>query len=51
LEEIDLHKTKVELVHSGFTGREKGKLSSKEYDQGWSYVLGRLKDYCDKGSN
>ena len=51
LEEIDLHKTKVELVHCGFTGREEGKLSSKEYDQGWSYFLGRLKDYCEKGSN
>ncbi len=51
LEEINLHKTKVELVHSGFTGLEEGKLSSKEYDQGWSYFLGRLKDYCEKESN
>jgi uncharacterized protein YndB with AHSA1/START domain len=48
LEEIDTHKTKVELVHSGFTGREEGKLSSKEHDQGWSFFLGRLKEYCEK---
>jgi uncharacterized protein YndB with AHSA1/START domain len=51
LEEINLQKTKVELVHSGFTGRGENKQSSKEYDQGWSYFLGRLKDYCEKESN
>jgi len=32
----------------GFTGKEGGKLSSKEHDQGWSYFLGRLKDYNEK---
>jgi uncharacterized protein YndB with AHSA1/START domain len=48
LEEIEPHKTKVELVHSGFTGKERGKLSSKEHDQGWSYFLGRLKEYSEK---
>jgi uncharacterized protein YndB with AHSA1/START domain len=51
LEEIDPHKTKVELVHSGFTGKEEAKLSMKEYDQGWSYFLGRLKDYREKENN
>jgi len=45
LEEIDVNKTKVELVHSGFTGREERK-SVKEHDQGWSYFLDRLKKYC-----
>jgi len=48
LEEIDHHKTKIELVHSGFTGKEGGKLSSKEHDQGWTYFLGRLKEYNEK---
>jgi uncharacterized protein YndB with AHSA1/START domain len=48
LEEIDHHRTKVELVHSGFTGKEGGKLSSKEHDQGWSYFLGKLKEYTEK---
>lgn len=48
LEEIDANKTRVELVHSGFTGKEKGKLSSTEHDQGWSYFLGRLEKYCEK---
>lgn len=48
LEEIDQHRTKVELVHSGFTGKEGGKLSSKEHDQGWSYFLGKLKEYSEK---
>ena len=48
LEEIDHDRTKVELVHSGFTGKEGGKLSSKEHDQGWSYFLGKLKEYSEK---
>ena len=48
LEEIDHKKTKVELVHSGFTGKEGGKLSSKEHDQGWTYFIGRLKEYSEK---
>jgi hypothetical protein len=38
----------VELVHSGFTGKEEGKLSFKERDQGWSYFLDRLEKYCGK---
>jgi uncharacterized protein YndB with AHSA1/START domain len=46
LEEIDANKTRVVLTHSGFTGREEGKLSLKEHDQGWSYFLGRLEEYC-----
>jgi uncharacterized protein YndB with AHSA1/START domain len=48
LEEIDANKTRVELVHSGFTGKEEGKLSFKEHDQGWSYFLDRLEKYCGK---
>jgi len=48
LEEIDANKTRVELVHSGFTGKEEGKLSSGSHDQGWTYFLGRLEKYCGK---
>jgi hypothetical protein len=38
----------VKLVHSGFSGKEEGKLSFKEHDQGWSYFLDRLEKYCEK---
>lgn len=48
LEEIEPQRTKVALVHSGFTGREGGKLSPKEHDKGWSYFLARLKEYCQE---
>ena len=48
LQEIGANKTRVELVHSGFTGKEEGKLSFREHDQGWSYFLGRLEKYCQK---
>jgi hypothetical protein len=33
VEEIDANKTRVELVHLGFTGKEEGKLSSGEHDK------------------
>jgi uncharacterized protein YndB with AHSA1/START domain len=46
LEEIDHNKTRVVLIHSGFTGKETGKLSSKEFDNGWTYFLDRLEKYC-----
>jgi uncharacterized protein YndB with AHSA1/START domain len=48
LEEIATNKTRVTLTHSGFTGREEGKLSFTESDKGWSYFLGRLEKYCEK---
>jgi hypothetical protein len=38
----------VELVHSGFTGKEDGKLSFTEHDKGWSYFLDRLAKHCEK---
>jgi uncharacterized protein YndB with AHSA1/START domain len=47
LEEIDANKTRVELVHSGFTGKEERKLSSTEHDKGWSYFLDRLAKHCE----
>ncbi|HEY7570387.1 MAG TPA: SRPBCC domain-containing protein [Nitrososphaeraceae archaeon] len=46
LEEINHNKTRVVLTHSGFTGRETGELSSKEFDNGWTYFLERLEKYC-----
>jgi len=46
LEKIDANKTRVVLTHSGFTGREGGKLSFTEHDNGWTYFLGRLEKYC-----
>jgi uncharacterized protein YndB with AHSA1/START domain len=46
LEEIDHNKTRVVLNHSGFTGKETGKLSSTEFDSGWTYFLDRLDKYC-----
>jgi hypothetical protein len=48
IEVIDANKTRVELVHSGFTGKEEWKLSSGSHDQGWTYFLGRLEKYCEK---
>lgn len=51
LEEDDANKTRVNLFHSGFTGRE-GRKSFKEHDQGWSYFMERLEKYClEKISN
>jgi uncharacterized protein YndB with AHSA1/START domain len=46
LEEIGDKKTRVVLNHSGFTGKEIGKLSSAEFDNGWTYFLDRLEKYC-----
>lgn len=46
LEAIDQNKTKVVLTHSGFTGKETGKLSSTEFENGWAYFLNRLEKYC-----
>ena len=45
LEDIGANKTRVELIHSGFTGKEERK-SFKEHDQGWTYFLDRLEKYC-----
>ena len=44
LEETDDKKTRVVLNHSGFTGKEIGKLSSAEFDNGWTYFLDRLEN-------
>lgn len=46
LEEISKNRTRVKLMHSGFTGAE-GEMF-KEHDEGWSFFLGRLQTYCRK---
>jgi uncharacterized protein YndB with AHSA1/START domain len=46
LEEIEQNKTRVELVHSGFTGKEPENLSSKGHDEGWTHVMNELSKYC-----
>jgi uncharacterized protein YndB with AHSA1/START domain len=45
LEDIGANKTRVELTHLGFTGKEERK-TFKEHDQGWTYFLDRLEKYC-----
>ena len=45
LEKIDDNKTKLRLIHSGFKTDEK---MFKEHDDGWTYFLGRLENYCKK---
>lgn len=42
LEEIEQNKTRVELVHSGFTGKEQENLSSKGHDEGWTHFMNEL---------
>ena len=45
VEKIDDNKTKLRLIHSGFKTDEK---MFKEHDDGWTYFLGRLENYCKK---
>ena len=46
LEELERNKTRVELVHSGFTGKEQEKVSSKGHDEGWTHFTNELSKYC-----
>jgi uncharacterized protein YndB with AHSA1/START domain len=46
LEEMGKNRTKVTLVHSGFT-KEMDK-HFKETTAGWSYFMGRLAEHCKK---
>ena len=48
LEQIDSNKTKVNLTHLGFTGKETGMTSLKSHDQGWTEVMNNLAKYCMK---
>jgi uncharacterized protein YndB with AHSA1/START domain len=46
LEEIEPNKTKVQLTHLGFTGKEKGLTSVDRHNEGWAEVLNKLAKYC-----
>jgi uncharacterized protein YndB with AHSA1/START domain len=46
IEEIDHQKTKVELVQSGFTGKEKGMIRFEDADAGLPGLLDQLAKYC-----
>jgi uncharacterized protein YndB with AHSA1/START domain len=47
IEEIDRHKTKVELIQSGFTGKEKGMIRFEDADVGLPILLDQLAKYCE----
>jgi uncharacterized protein YndB with AHSA1/START domain len=47
LEQIKPNKTKVKLVHIGFTGKEKGNFSIESHNQGWAEALDKLAKYCE----
>ena len=46
IEEIDHHKTKVEFIQSGFTGKEKGMIRFEDADMGLPGLLHQLAKYC-----
>jgi uncharacterized protein YndB with AHSA1/START domain len=46
IEEIDHHKTKVELIQSGFTGKEKGMIRFEDAEMGLPILLDQLAKYC-----
>ena len=46
LEEISKNKTRVTLIHSGFTGEPLEMF--KEHHTGWDYFTTRLIQYCEK---
>ena len=48
IEEIDHNKTKVELIQSGFTGKEKGMIRFEDADVGLPMLLDQLKKYCTR---
>ena len=46
IEEIDHNKTKVELIQSGFTGKEKGMIRFEDAEMGLPMLLDQLAKYC-----
>jgi activator of Hsp90 ATPase-like protein len=46
LEEIGPNKTKVELTHLDFTGKEKGLTSIESHNEGWTDLMSKLANYC-----
>jgi len=47
LEQIKPNKTKVNLAHIGFTGKEKGNFSIESHEQGWTEALDKLAKYSE----
>ena len=48
IEEIDHNKTKVELIQSGFTGKEKGMIRFEDANAGLPMLLDQLAKYCTR---
>ena len=48
LEQLGRNKTRVTLIHSGFTGKEEEYKGIKEHDEGWDYFTARLIEYCNE---
>jgi uncharacterized protein YndB with AHSA1/START domain len=46
LDEIEHNKTKLELTHSGFTGKEKGNFDIEGHTRGWTEALSTLAKQC-----
>jgi uncharacterized protein YndB with AHSA1/START domain len=46
LDEIEHNRTKLELTHSGFTGKEKGNFSIEGHTRGWTEALSTLAKQC-----
>ena len=46
LEEIGPNKTKVELTHLGFMGKEKGLTSIESHNEGGTDLMSKLAKYC-----
>lgn len=47
LDEIDSNKTKLQLTHLGFTGKEKGNFSLESHTEGWAEALNKLAKCCN----
>ena len=47
LVQINSEKTRVNLAHKGFRGKEKGNFSIESHNQGWAEALDKLAKYCE----
>jgi uncharacterized protein YndB with AHSA1/START domain len=48
LERVGKDKTRLTLIHSGFTGKEPSNKSAKDHDEGWSLHLNELVSHYKK---
>jgi uncharacterized protein YndB with AHSA1/START domain len=48
LDEVEPNRTRVKLIHSGFTGKEKGLTSFESHRDGWDGELNKLAKYCKR---